>query len=425
MITTTSKMGPPFQHWTELQNIDEILARSRARYKNSSRSKSAPTKKITSQNNNRSRYIRNRRPKPPPGKTNAEAKHAVQDNVNRSTLSIRNNDPGTYVEHELPATDKHAEFESLKERKTQPGKFSTDLYHITSRDIASRDTGPMLAPEELLSPATEEDLCSLSQSHIRRFRTVNSFLGIDDDIPPSKREKHPQLDTARKASGDCELFYFELEETEHQDTISTAVVELEGSSISNVSDPPEVSADIPAILRPGRPLPLELVDNKTYSHAATVEKAATFPLPNNSPNELFLPCHERSEILWSQPSRQRSNLRGYIASMRERHSVRYKTYKKPESTPSRILEYPEQIILTKPTPTSSPIASPSQFLDQGLLMPPPRLHKKKSRHQKLIADSIYVKELRIRRLSRMSITDEEFAARRDSIMQEVIVILGD
>ena len=361
----------------------------------------------------------------PPGKTDVEVKHTVQTDVNRSIRTIRDDDPGPFVEHELPAMDKDAEFESLMGRKTQPGKFSTDLYHITSRDIASRNAGPILPlEEELLSPATEEDLCSLSQSHIRQFRKVNSFLGIDDDIPPSKQEKYPQLDTARKASGDWELFHFELDEAKHQDTISTAVVELEGSSINNVSDPPGIFADIPAILRPGRPLPLELAANKTVSQAATVEKASTFPLPNNSPNELFLPCHERSEILWSQPSRQRSNLRGYIASMRERHSIPYKTYKKPESKASRVLEYPKQITLTKPTPSSSPLETPPQFVDQGLLMPPPRLYKK-SRHQKLIADSIYIKELRVRRLSHMSITDEEFAARRDSITQEVIVVLGD
>ena len=418
-------MSRTFVHWTELQNLDEILARSRARYKNSSRSRSVPTKRTASQNN-KSRYVRNRGPKMPTGKTDAEVKHAAQDHIIRPTVSIRNNDLGPYVEHELPAVDNDAKYERLEERKTQLGIFSTDLYHITSRDIASRDTGPILPlEEELLSPATEEDLCSRSQSHIRQFRKVNSFLGIDDDIPPSKQEKHPQLDTTRKASTGWELFHFELDEVKHQDTISTAVVELEGSSISNLSDTPGNSADIPAILQPGRPLPLELVANKTVSQAATVEKAATFPLPNNSPNELFLPCHERSEILWSQPSHQRSNLRGYIASIRERHSIPYKTYKKPESKPSRVIEYPKQITLTKPTPTSSPMESPFQFVDQGLLMPPPRLYKKKSRHQKLIADSIYVKELRVRRLSHMSITDEDFAARKDSITQEVSVVLGD
>ena len=74
---------------------------------------------------------------------------------------------------------------------------------------------------------------------------------------------------------------------------------------------------------------------------------------------------------------------------------------------------------------SSPVENPSQFVDQGLLMPPPRLYKKKSRHQKLIADSIYVKELRVRRLTYMGIDDEEFAARKESIMHEVIVVLGD
>ena len=359
----------------------------------------------------------------PQAKEDDELKRAVQNDVNRSTLSIRNNGPGTYVEHELPATDNNGNYEGPEGRKKQPGRFSTDLYHITSRDIASQNAVPMPPLEQdLLSPTVDEDIYSPNQSHIRQFRKVKSFLGIDDDAPPSRQEKHPQLNTARKTSGDWELFEFELDEPRHQNTVSTAVLELEGSSISNQSDPSEVCGDIPPILRPGRPPPFESVSNEPLS---TVERAATFPLPNGSPNELFLLCHERSEILWSQPSRQRSNLKGYIASMRERHSIPYKAYKKPESKPSRVLEYPKQITLTKPTPTSSPMESPCQSLDQGLLMPPPRLYKKKSRHQKLIADSIYVKELRVRRLSHMSITDEEFVARRESITQEVMVVLGD
>ena len=420
-------MTPPFQHWTELQNIDEILARSRARYKNSSRSKFVPTKKVTtSQNNNRSRYVRNRAPKIPPGKTDVELKNAVQTKVNRSIRSIRDDNLDAYVEHELPATDNEARDECLEGRKTQPGKFSTDLYHITSRDIASQNAGPILPlEEELLSPATEEDLRSPSQNNIQQFHKVNSFLGVDDDVSPSKQEKHPQLDTARKASSDWGLFHFELDQPKHQDTISTAVLELEGSSISNVSDPPKMSADIPSILRPSRPLPNELVGHKPVSQAATVVKAATFTLPSNSPNELFLPCRETPEILWTQSSRQQSKLRGYIASMRECHSIPYKSYKKPESRPNLVLEYPKEITLTKPTPTSSPMESPSQFVNQEYLMPPPKLYKKKSRNQKLIADSIYVKEVRIRRLSHMSITDEEFAARKDSITQKSILVLGD
>ena len=425
MITTAPTMSRTFERWTELQNLDEILARSRARYKNSSRSKSVPTKKTASQNN-KSRYVRNRGPKMPPGKEDDELKRAVQNDVNMSTPSIRNNGPGTYVEHELPATDNNGKYEGPERRKKQPGRFSTDLYHITSRDIASQNAGPMPPLEQdLLSPTVDEDIYSPNQSHIRQFRKLNSFLGIDDDTPPSRQEKHSQLDTAREALEDWELFEFELDQPKYQDTVSNAVLELEGSSISNISDPSEVCEDIPPILRPGRPPPVESVSNEPLSQVATVERAATFPLPNGSPSELFLPCHERSKILWSQPSRQRLNLRGYIASMRERHSIAYKTYKKPESKPSRVLEYPKQITLTKPTPTSSPIESPFQLVDQGLLMPPPRLYKKKSRHQKLIADSIYVKELRVRRLSHMNITDEEFVARRESITQEVMVVLGD
>ena len=362
----------------------------------------------------------------PPGKTDFEGKNAVQNDVNRSIPSIRDDDHGTYVEYELPARDNDVEYESPKARKTQPGKFSTDLYHITSRDIASRNAGTILPlDEDSLSPAVHEDIYLPSQSHIRQFRKLNAFLGIDDDISPSRPADSLELDTANEALGDWDVFDFELHEPKHQDTVSTAVMELEGTSISTMSDASEVCEDIPSILRPGRPLPVELVSNKPLSHAATVKKAATSPLPSSSPNELFPPSHECSEILWSQPSRQRSNLRGYIASMRERHSIPDKTYKKPESKSSRVLEYPKQITLTKPTPTSAPVEAPSQFVDQRLLMPPPKLYKKKSRHQKLIADSIYVKELRLRRLSRMSITDEEFAARRDSITQEVIVVFGD
>ena len=362
----------------------------------------------------------------PPGKMDVELKPAAQTDVNRSIRTIRDDDPGSCVEHELPATYDNAKYENFEGRKTQPGKFSTDLYHITSRDIISQNAGstPPLE-EDLLSPAADEDLYSQNQSHIRQCRKLNSFLGIDDDIPPCGPANLSEVDTAKEAPGDWELFHFELDEPEHQDNISTTVLELEGSSISNISDASEVCGDIPPILRPGRPLLIGKVGGKPMTEAATVEKAATFPLPSNSPNELFLPCHESPEILWSRSPRHQSKLGGYIASMRERHSIPYKTYKKPESKPSLILEYPKEITLTKPTPTSSPMETPSQFVDQGLLMPPPRLYKKKSRHQKLVADSIYVKELRVRRLSHMGMTDEEFAARRDSITQEVIVVLGD
>lgn len=423
MITTTQTMSPPFQHWTELQNIDEILVRSRARYKNSSRSKTVPTKITTSRNNNKSRYVRNRGPKMPPGKMDADLKPAVQRDADPSIGIIREDGPGPYVEYELPVTD---DDEGLKGRKTQPGKFSTDLYHITARDIASRNAGPILSlDEDLLSPAVEEDIYSAKQSHTRQFRKLNSFLGIDDDVPPSRLANPLELDATKEASGDWELFEFEPDELKYQDTVSTAVLELEGSSTSTISDASEACGDVPPILRPGRPLPVASVNENPPSQAATVDKATTFPLLNSSPNELFLPHHPRSEILWSQPSRQRSNLRGYIASIRKRHSIPYKSYRKPESKPSHALEYPKQITLTKSTPTTSPVESPSQFVDQGLLMPPPRLYKKKSRHQKRIADSMYVKELRVRRLSHMSMTDEEFAARRDLITQEVIVVLGD
>ena len=370
--------------------------------------------------------MRNRGPKVPPGKMDVEEKRAVQRDVNRSIQTIRNDDLGPYVEHELPATTKDAESEGPDARKTQPGKFSTDLYHITSRDIASRNAGSIPPPEQdSLSPVIEEDIYSSKQTHIRQFHKLNSFLGMDDHTPPGKREKHPQLDMAEKASGDWELFHFEHDEPRYQDTVSTVVVELEGSSISHISDPSEISGEIPPILRPGRRLPIGSVVNRTVSQAATVEKASTFPQTSNSPNELFLPCHEPSEILWSRLPRQQSKLRGYLASMRERHSISYKAYKKSDSRPTHVLKCPREITITKATPTSSLVESPFQFLDQGLLMPPAKLYKKKSRHQKLVADSIYVKELRVRRLSHTSITDEEFAERMDSIMQEAIVVLGD
>lgn len=156
-----------------------------------------------------------------------------------------------------------------------------------------------------------------------------------------------------------------------------------------------------------------------------MEETETFSSPKNTSNELFLTFHESPRILWSHSHRQKSKLSGYIASIRERHCIPYKTYKKPEGRPNLVPECPKEITLTIPTPTSSPVESPSQFVDQGLLIPPPRLHKKKSRQQKLIADSINVKELRVRRLSHMDISDEEFAARKDSIMQEVIIVFGD
>ena len=370
--------------------------------------------------------MRNRGPKVPPGKMDVEEKRAVQKDVNRSIRNIRSDDLGPYVEHELPATTKDAESEGPDARKTQPGKFSTDLYHITSRDIASRNAGsiPPLK-QNLLSPVTEEALYSSKQSHIRQLRKLNSFLGIDDDIPQSKFAKNSQPDTSSKASGDWELFQFEQDEPRCHENISTAVLELEGSSIRKTSDPSETPGDIPLILRPGRSWPTRVVADKPVSQAARVEEAGTFPLPNTSRNELFLPCLEPSGILWSRSPRQQSKLRGYIASMRERHSIPYKAYKKPESRPNQVLKCPKEITLTKATPTSSAVESPSQLLDQGLLMPPPRLHKKKSRHQKLIADSTYVKEFRVRRLSHTSISDEEFAERMDSIMQEAIVVLGD
>lgn len=418
-------MSPTFEHWTELQNLDEILARSRARYRDSSRSKSLPARKIASQNN-KSRYVRNRGPKMPPEKMDDELKHAAQNHIIPLTPSIRDNGLSPYLEHGIPDTDNDAEYESLEGRKPQPGKFSTDLYHITSRDIVSQNTASILILEkDLLNPAIDEDFYSPSQSQIRQIRKLNSFLGIDNDCPPSRLAEYPQPDTGREASGDCEMFDFELDEPKSQDHFGTAFLGLECTGISNVSDPFEKSGDIPQILRPGTPLPIELVSGKPISQAVIFEEAETLSPPYNPPNELFLPFHESPRVLWSQSPRQQSKLRGYIANIRERHSIPYKTYKKPESRPNRVLEYPKEITLTIPTPTSSPVESQSQFVDQGLLMPPPRLYKKKQRQQKLIADSMYVKDLRVKRLSHMDISDEEFAARKDSIMQKVIVIFGD
>lgn len=418
-------MSCTFEHWTDLQNLDQILARSRARYKNSSRSKSLPAKEITVQNN-KSRYVRNRGPKMPSGKVDAEMKHAAQNHVIHPTRSIRNNDLGLYVEHEVPATGNDTEYESLERRKQQPGKFSTDLYHMTSRDIVSENAASILTlGQDLLNPATDEDCYSPSQSQIRQFRKLNSFLGIDKNCPPSKPAEHPQPDTAKEASSDWEMFDFELEEPKSQDCISTAFLEFECTGIGSVSDPSQMSGDIPQILRPGTPLPIESVSGKPMSHAVTSEQAETLSPAETPPNKLFLRFHVSPRVLWRQSSRQQSKLRGYISSMRERHSIHYKTYKKPESRPNLVLECPKEITLTVATPKSPPVQSPSQFVDQGLLMPPPKLYKKRQRQQKLIADSITVKELRVGRLSHMDISDEEFAARKDSIMQKVIVVFGD
>ncbi len=425
MIKTVQRTSPTFEHWTELQNLDEILARSRARYKNSGRSKSLPARKITSQNN-KSRYVRNRGPKMAPGKMDPELKHAAQNHVVRPTLSIRDNDLGPYIEREIPATDDYAEYESPERRKPQPGEFGPDLHYITLRDSVSQNATPIPTLEHgLLSPTTDEDFHQPSQSQIRQSHELGSILGIDNDIRPSKSAEYPQPDTAREASGDWELFDFELDEPNIQDTTGIAFLGLEGSSISNIADSSEMSRDIPRILRAGTPLPIESLGDKPMSRAHRVEEAAPFSLTKSPPNEVFSPFHDPPQILWSQSPRQPSKLRGYIANMRQRHSTHHRTYKKPVSKPSLVLEYPKQITLTIPTLTSSPVESSSQFVDQGLLMPPPRLYKKKQRQQQLIADSINVRELRVKRLSHMGISDEEFAARRDSIMHEFTVVYGD
>ncbi len=359
----------------------------------------------------------------PPGKMDAELKCAVQNHVIHPTWD---NDLGPYVEHEIPATDNDAEYEILEGRKPKSGKFSTDLYHIIVQNTVSQNAASILNLEkDSLNPATDEECFSPSQSQIMQFHKLNSFLGINDDCPPSRLAEYPQREAAREASGDCEMFDFELDEPKSQHHISTASLGLEYTGVSNVSDPSEISGDIPQILRPGTPLPIELVNGKPMSQAVTFEEAETLSPPDNPPNELFIPFHESPRILWSQSSRQHSKLRGYIANIRERHSIPYRTYKKPERRPNLVLEYPKEITLTIPTPTSLPVESPSQFVDQRLLMPPPRLYKRRQRQQKLIADATNVKELRVRRLSHMNISDEEFAARRDSIMQKVIVVFSD
>ena len=361
-----------------------------------------------------------------PGNTDAEPKHAAQKHIIHPTPSIRNNDLSPYVEHEMPAMDNDAEYESVQDRKPQPGKVSTDLYHITSRDIVSQNATSILTLEkDLLNPAADEDCYSSSQSQIRQFRKLNSFLGIVNDCPPSKPANYPPPDTGREVSGDWEMFDFGMEEPKPQDNFSTADFKLECASISNTSEVPGISGDVPQILRPGTPLPIELGSGKAMSQGVIIEEAETFSSPENTPNELFLTFHESPRLLWSHSQRQQSKLSGYIASIRERHCIPYKAYKKPESRPKLVPKCPKEITLTMPTPTLSPVESLSQFVDQSLLMPPPRLYKKKSRHQKLIADSINVKELRVRRLSHMDISDKEFAARRDSIMQEVIIVFGD
>ena len=361
-----------------------------------------------------------------PGNTDAEPKHAARKHIIHPTPSIRDNDLSPYVEHEMPAMDNDAEYESLQERKSQLGKVSTDLYHITSRDIVSQNATSILTLEkDLLSPATDEDCYSSSQSQIRQFRKLNTFLGIDSDCPPSKPAEYMPPETGREASGDCEMFDFEMDEPNSQDNFSTAMFELECTSISNILEAPGRSGDVPQILRPGTPLPIELGNGEAMSQGVIMEETETFSPPKNTPNELFLTFHESPRILWSHSQRQKSKLSGYIASIRERHCIPYKTYKKPESRPNLVPECPKEITLTIPTPTSSPVENLSQFVDQSLLMPPPRLYKKKSRHQKIIADSINVKELRVRRLSHMDISDEEFVARKHSIMQEVIIVFGD
>ena len=361
-----------------------------------------------------------------PEKTDAEPKHAAQNHVISPTPSIRDNDLSPYVEHELPAMDNDVQYGSLQERKPQPGNVSTDLYHITSRDIVSQNATSILTLEKgLLNPATNEDCYSPSQSQIRQFRKLNSFLGIGSDCAPSKPADYPPPETGREASGDCEMFDFEMDEPQSQDNFSTAISELECTSVSNNSEVPGIPGDVPQILRPGTPLPIELGSGKAMSQGVIMEETETFSSTKDSPNELFLTFHEPPRILWSHSQRQQSKLSGYIATIRERHCVPYKTYKKAESRPNLVPECPKEITLTIPTPTSSPVESLSQFADPGLLVPPPRLYKKKSRHQKLIADSINVKDLRVRRLSHMDISDEEFIARRDSIMQEVIVVFGD
>ena len=361
----------------------------------------------------------------PPGKMDAELKHAAQKHVIHPTPSVRGNDPGPYVEHEMPATGNDAEYKRLEGRKQQQGKFSTDLYHMTSRDIVSENATSILTLEKnMLNPATDKECYSLNQSQIRQFRELNSYLGVDD-CPTSTPAEPAQPDTAKEVSGDWGMFDFELDEGKSQDNINTAFPELECTSISNVSKSLEISRDVPQILRPGTPLPVELGSGKPMSQGVIIEEAEVFPSPEDTPNELFLPFHESPRILWSRAQPQQSKLKGYIASIRERHNITYKTYKKPESRPNLILECPKEITLTIPTPMSSPGESPSHFVDQGLLMPPPTLYKKRQRQRKLIADSIYVEELRVRRLSHMDISDEEYAARKDSIMQKVIVVFGD
>ena len=362
----------------------------------------------------------------PPGKMDVELKHAAHSHVIQPTPSTRDNDLGPYVEHELPATGNDVEYESLRGRKQQPGKFSTDLYHMTSRDIVSENATSILTLEKnIVNPATNEHCCSPSQSQIRQFHKLNSYLGIDDNCHTSKPAESPQLDTEKEASGEWEMFNFELDEGRPQDSISTAFPGLECTSISNVSNPLEMARDIPQVLRPGTPLPIELDSGKPMSQGVTMEEALMFSSPENTSNELFLPFHESPRILWSQPQPQQSKLRGYIASIRDRHPIPYKAYKKPESRPNLVVQCPKEITVTIPTPMSSPVESLSQFVDQGLLMPPPRLYKKSQRQRKLIADSKHVKELRVRRLSQMDISDEEFAARKDSIMQKVIIVFGD
>ena len=361
-----------------------------------------------------------------PGKMDAELKHTAQNHVVHPTPSSQDNDLGPYVEHELPATGNDAEYESLEGRKQQPRKFSTNLYHMTSRDIVSGNATSILTLEkDMLDPATDDDCYSPSQSQNRQFCKLNSYLGIDNDCSTSIPAKFSQPDTAKEASGEWELFDFELDTPRSQDDISTAFPGLERTSISNVSNPLEVARDIPQILQPGTPLPIELGSGKPMSQGVIMDEAVISSSPVNTPNELFLPFHESPRILWSKSQPQQSKLRGYIASIRDRHPIPYKSYKKPESRPNLVVQCPKEITLTIPTPMSSPVESPSQFVDQGLLMPPPRLYKKSQRQRKLIADSNYVKELRVRRLSHMDISDEEFAARKDSIMQKVIIVFGD
>ena len=408
-------MSSTIEHWAQVSNLDEILARSRARHaKNPNRSKALSATQGVVQD--KSTYLENWGTQRQPEKVSTYRKLSTQTEWH-SKPGNENTESGQCFAHSLAAINRQHRYNKPLQRKIQHQKGGTDLYHSTSRDIARQKTESLPHVKHGLPDSVDvEDLYRPKptdrESQARQLRKLKSVLGINGEHLPSKPADYPHPGTQVDIQNDWDLFDFELEEAKPR---------------QDVLEPVEAASEIPQILEFGTPLPIELPGNVSGSQSsqAVSKKSKNISSQGYPANKLLVPAETHPIIQWSQSPKHSSKTRSYIATMRSRYHQERKACKRSASRPAPNLNCPREITLTLPSQTPSPVSSRSNFIDPTRLMPPPNLYKKKQRRQQILNDRVYAKELRVRRLSLVGLSNQDFAVRRQDIMHEGKLVFDD